>query len=179
MAGISIYYKNVNSSCAGAPAAANIVEHTIGGTGADSFTWTAKGSPIFGFAVNVPVGATIRSFTGHVLLFDYPNSRYLWGRYVSADLHAGALPTVLGSIAMSTITPTSIKLIVDATPTNLYSDYDVLLETISQTETIAHSVIALQSEPLGFGVIWVANNNTGNHSATITVPAEQAMLWWG
>jgi len=174
-AGISIYYKSVNSSCSGAPAAANIVETAI-----YDFSFSAVGRPIFGFAINVPIGVSPSNFTGTVLLFDYPNQVYRWGVYTNANLKDGAMPTTIGTIAMSTITPTSFYIAIDATAGNIYTPFgDVELMTSSQSEFIAHSTIALQSEPLGFGVIWVANHSVGNHIGRISVGQEDNLLWWG
>jgi len=178
-AGMSMYFARVNSSCAGAPGAANILQYSIGGFGANAMSYSVEGKPLFGFAVNVPATATLRSFTGHVLLFDYINSRFTWGRYTNADLHAGTMPTVISTLAMSAITPTQISLIIDATGGNTYSLYDVTFDNDTQSETIAHSSISLGSEPLGFGVFWVANNNTGDHTARLSTGKEQVMLWWG
>lgn len=178
MAGISIYYKTRNTGCAGVPGAAKIQQMWIGGFGASAFTWETSGKPLFGFAINVPTGVTLRSFTGHVLLFDHVNQVYTWGRYSGANLHDGAAPTSIGSIAMSAIIPTSVKLIIDATAGNVYSAYDVILENDTQTETLAHSSIALTSEPLGFGVFWLGNGATGNHSAKLSIKSEADILWW-
>ena len=89
------------------------------------------------------------------------------------------MPTVISTLAMSAITPTQISLIIDATGGNVYSLYDVTFDNDTQSETIAHSSISLASEPLGFGVFWVANNNTGDHTARLSTGKEQVMLWWG
>lgn len=177
-AGLSIYYKSINSSCAGAPASATILDYLIGGFGANAFNWTVTGKPIFGFAVNVPAGVSIRSFTGHVLLFDYTNSRYTWGTYSNADLLAGTLPTLINSIPFATITPTKVNLIIDATGGNVYSNYDVILENATQTETLAHSSISLTAEPIGCGLIWVGNPAAGDHMARLSPNLEQMLLWW-
>jgi hypothetical protein len=179
MAGMSIYFKHNNTNCAGAPAAGEIVDYTIGGFTTNTFTYTTEGKPIFGFAVNVPSTATMRSFTGHVLLFDFPNSVFRWCSYSNVDLLLGASPTAtIATKAMSLITPTKVEVIIDATPGNTYSAYDIILENASQTETIAHSSISLTSEPLGYGLIWVANTAPGDHIARLHARRETAILWW-
>lgn len=180
MAGMSIYFKHTNTNCAGAPSDGNIVDYVIGGFSGNRFTWDTVGKPKFGFAVNVPSSATMRNFTGHVLLFDFPNSVYRWCKYTGVDLLAGSAPTsTIGTIAMSAITPTSVNIIIDATPGNIYSIVDISLDNATQTETIAHSSITLTSEPLGYGVIWVANTDPGDHIASLYVRKEQSILWWG
>ena len=179
-AGMSILFKHVNTSCAGVPASGNIVDYIIGtGAGTAEPIKNHGGQPIVGFAVNVPTTATIRDFTGYVFLYDYPNSRYIWGRYTNADLHAGDMPTTIATMAMSVITPTQVDIIIDATAGNTYSIYDVVLDTPSDTQFIAHSAITLTAEPLGYGLIWVANNAPGDHWALVDLFRETAILWWG
>lgn len=182
-AGLSILYKSVNSNCSGVPAAANIVDYNVGDSGAGELApiFNRSGGVIVGFAVNVPEGVTTRDFTGHVLLFDYPNDRYLWGRYVNADLHAGDYPTTIATLPMSAITPTLINLIIDATGGNIYSLFDVILENSSDTQTMAHTSISLVAEPHGVGLIWVANTNAGfgDYWASVRMYSEFAMYWWG
>lgn len=178
MAGMSIVYKSLNSSCVGAPGSPNILEYNIGGFGGQAFSWSITGKPIFGFAVNVPVGATMKSFTGRVFLFDYSNSRYVWGDYANADLTSGVMPSIITTSAM-TFVPTKIGMVVDGS--GIYSPfYDVVFENDSDLEfwspATSSSVIAA---PIGCGVIWVANHNTGNHAARIVVGDESYMLWWG
>lgn len=178
-AGISIYYKKINANCSGATGP-KIIQYDLGGFGSDAASWSVVGKPIFGFALNVPENVTMRSFSGNVLLFDYPNSRFLWGSYSSADLLAGAMPTVINTMPFATITPTHLNLIIDATATNLYSDFDVILETNSDTQTLDHTSISVSAGPFfGFGLIWVANAAEGDHRASLRLPSEVATLWWG
>ena len=180
-AGFSLLYKNLNTSCIGATGP-KILEMVIGGFSNTSYFLRRNtiGSPMFGWAVNVPEGVTIRSFTGHVLLFDYLNSRWVWGSYSGADLRSGVMPTIIDQVAFSALAnAVHFDIIIDATATNLYSNYDVILESDSAAQYIAHTSIAMGSMPVGTGLFWIGQPAIGNHIAQISCNRESTMLWWG